>query len=138
MPAACTTASTPCSRPFSPAAMRQPAGTDPLPGDPPSGPRCRPQTRATIGDRLDAKGVSGDWYAGAAEHGHALRPRRAIIYRSHSSSATHQPFNYYAALDPVTQADDRARRLLDSRRTLFRRRGRWRLPAARLQARRAT
>ena len=61
---------------------------------------------ATIGDRLDAKGVSWAWYGGAWKAASAGTPEaRAIIYKGTVQfQPHHQPFNYYAAFDPATHA----------------------------------
>jgi acid phosphatase len=76
-----------------------------------------PQTLATIGDRLDAKGVSWAWYSGswaAASAEPAAATARRIIYRGKVQfQPHHQPFNYYARFDPVRNADQRGAHLLD-------------------------
>ena len=68
----------------------QPSGNSPAAdgdtryADPAAPTTLPPQTLATIGDRLDAKGVSWAWYArrmGAGERRHAVRRRASIIYR---------------------------------------------------------
>ena len=83
-----------------------------------------PQIAATIGDRLDAKGVTWTWYAGAwrvavADGMQAPQVKRSVIYTPYQArgvpnfQAHHQPFNYYASFDPATHADARARHLKD-------------------------
>jgi acid phosphatase len=87
-----------------------------------------PQTQTTIGDLLSAKGVDWKWYAGSwnAAVTDGMQPPgapRAVIYAANASKvatkdhvdfqAHHQPFNYYAAFDPVTRAADRVRHLKD-------------------------
>ena len=87
-----------------------------------------PQTQATIGDLLTAKGVSWKWYAGSwnaavADGMQAPGTRRNVIYAGNASGvstaanvdfqAHHHPFNYYAAFDPATHAADRATHLKD-------------------------
>lgn len=83
-----------------------------------------PQTITTVGDLLDGKGVSWAWYAGAWRQALAdgmqppSAPRHAIYAPmtpagSPNFQPHHQPFNYYAAFDPVKHADARARHLKD-------------------------
>lgn len=71
-----------------------------------------PQTLATIGDMLDTKHVAWTWYAGGWN---AALADRTKVYDDASGSfqAHHQPFNYYAALDPKTHAAERAAHLKD-------------------------
>jgi acid phosphatase len=70
------------------------------------------QTRATIGDMLDGKSLAWTWYAGGWNDTTA---DRTLVYddRHGSFQSHHQPFNYYAALDPVAHADARATHLKD-------------------------
>ena len=78
-----------------------------------------PQTQATIGDLLSAKSIGWVWYSGAWASTSAL----ATTTRAFPSSSTpgaapnfqfhHQPFNYFAAFDPVAHATDRATHLKD-------------------------
>lgn len=87
-----------------------------------------PQTAKTIGDMLDARGISWTWYAGAWND--ALRDgardpaaKRSVIYAGDANGvastsfvdfqAHHQPFNYYAALDPLRHAAQRREHLKD-------------------------
>ena len=71
-----------------------------------------PQTLATIGDMLDRKQVAWTWYSGGWN---AALADRTKVYDDASGNfqAHHQPFNYYAALDPKTHAADRAAHLKD-------------------------
>ncbi len=71
-----------------------------------------PQTLATIGDLLNVKRVSWAWYAGGWNASSADRTK---VYDGDSGDfqAHHQPFNYYASLDPKTHAADRAAHLKD-------------------------
>ncbi|HEX3139847.1 MAG TPA: acid phosphatase [Rhizobacter sp.] len=74
-----------------------------------------PQTQATIGDTLSAKGVPWAWYAGGWNVVSDGTPQgRAQIYRGKTNfQAHHQPFNYYAAFDPLTKAAARREHLRD-------------------------
>jgi acid phosphatase len=87
-----------------------------------------PQNRTTIGTLLTAKGVDWKWYAGswsAALTDGIQDPttKRSVIYAGNSTGLAttanvdfqphHQPFNYYAAFDPVAHAADRAAHLKD-------------------------
>jgi acid phosphatase len=87
-----------------------------------------PQTTKTIGDLLSAKNVSWKWYGGswndASKDGmQASSVPRSVIYTGNAFGvatktqvdfqAHHQPFNYYAAFDPVTHAAERAKHLQD-------------------------
>jgi acid phosphatase len=71
-----------------------------------------PQTLATIGDALSGKGVAWTWYSGGWN---AALADRTKVYDDASGNfqAHHQPFNYYAFLDPKTHAADRAAHLKD-------------------------
>jgi acid phosphatase len=101
--------------PYQPSSIEPAAGTDSRYGDPAASRTLPPQVQATIGDRLDAKGVSWAWYSGAWKAASAGTPgARAIIYKGTVQfQPHHQPFNYYAAFDPATRADYRARHLRD-------------------------
>jgi len=74
-----------------------------------------PQAMATIGDRLDAKGVSWAWYGGAwAQASGGTPAARSIIYRGKENfQPHHQPFNYFANFDPQRHQDRRDAHLLD-------------------------
>ncbi|MFI5233756.1 MAG: acid phosphatase [Gemmatimonadales bacterium] len=87
-----------------------------------------PQTQTTIGDLLTAKQVGWKWYG--ASWNAALRDgtqppgiRRSVIYAAGAGGIAdsahvdfqphHQPFDYYAAFDPVRHAAERAAHLKD-------------------------
>lgn len=87
-----------------------------------------PQTQKTIGDLLTAKSVDWKWYGGAwsaalSDGTQVPTTKRTVIYAGNSVGVAttanvdfqphHQPFNYYAAFDPVTHATDRAAHLKD-------------------------
>ena len=73
-----------------------------------------PQTGKTIGDLLTAKGVSWAWYAGAWNTTTSLATTtRAFNNTNPNFQFHHQPFNYYAAFDPVSNAANRAAHLKD-------------------------
>jgi len=111
----------------------QPSGNAPAPddagylfADPAKPTTLPPQTQTTIGDRLTASGVAWTWYSGAwdaavADGRQAPAAVRTAIYApdipagSPDFQAHHQPFNYYAALDPVLHKDARAAHLRDYR-----------------------
>ena len=71
-----------------------------------------PQTLANIGDLLDGHGVAWTWYSGGWN---AALADRTKVYDDASGNfqAHHQPFNYYADLDPKTHAAERAAHLKD-------------------------
>ena len=71
-----------------------------------------PQTLATIGNMLDQKQVAWTWYSGGWN---AALADRTKVYEPTSGNfqAHHQPFNYYAFLDPKTHAAERAAHLKD-------------------------
>jgi acid phosphatase len=103
------------------------AGSNPLLADPMRPTTLPAQTEPTIGDRLTAKNVSWKWYGGSWNAAVADGPRaagaRRIIYRTSQTGvatkdsidfqAHHQPFNYYAAFDPVAHPEYRAAHLQD-------------------------
>lgn len=79
-----------------------------------------PQTQTTIGDLLNAKGLSWAWYGGAWNSTLAIaKGDRAFPAAVPPAAQTpnfqfhHQPFNYYAEFDPVAHADARASHLKD-------------------------
>ena len=74
-----------------------------------------PQTQPTIGDTLDAKGVSWAWYAGGWNTVESGTPeaRKQIYSGSVNFQPHHQPFNYYTAFDPATHAAARNAHLRD-------------------------
>ncbi|MEP6494271.1 MAG: acid phosphatase [bacterium] len=105
---------------------KSPGGSSLL-ADPMSPTTVPPQTEPTIGDRLTGKNIPWTWYAGswtaAVADGPRDDPSRRVIYKPNQNGiatldnvdfqAHHQPFNYYAALDPRTHAADRAAHLKD-------------------------
>ena len=100
---------------YQPSGILPAAGSDARYADPAQPTVLPAQTLTTIGDRLDAKGVSWAWYGGAwnaASAGNAAA--REIIYKGKTQFiAHHQPFNYFANFDPVTHAAYRAAHLRD-------------------------
>ena len=101
--------------PYEPSGIAPAAGGDvryPQPDQPTTMP---PQTLPTIGDRLDAKGVSWAWYAGAWNAASAGTPAaRDVIYKGKTYFvAHHQPFNYFASFDPASHAAYRREHLRD-------------------------
>ncbi|MFT4267636.1 MAG: acid phosphatase [Xenophilus sp.] len=79
-----------------------------------------PQTQATIGDRLTAKGLSWAWYAGAwnstlatAEGDRNFPAAVPPAAQTPNFQFHHHPFNYYSRFDPATHADERAAHLKD-------------------------
>jgi acid phosphatase len=109
----------------------QPSGNKPAEADasyayadPGSPTTLPPQTAGTIGDALDARGVNWVWYAGSwntaiADGRRSPSKMREAIYAPTTPGGDpdfqphHQPFNYYAAFDPATQAEHRAAHLRD-------------------------
>jgi acid phosphatase len=94
--------------PYQPSSVRPAEDGNPALADP-SDPRVLPpQTFATIGDRLSAKGVDWAWYSGAWQYALDHRDTGAVPdFQYH-----HQPFNYFANFAPGTAA--RARHLRDA------------------------
>ncbi|MBS0342355.1 MAG: acid phosphatase [Proteobacteria bacterium] len=92
-----------------------------------------PQTQTTIGDLLSARGVSWAWYSGGWNAASATPypynsatgtfGTSTTIYNANSVGTAdaahtdfqphHQPFNYYAAFDPVAHPNARAEHLKD-------------------------
>ena len=107
------------------------AGGDARFADPAAASTLPAQTAATIGDRLDAKGVSWAWYSGAWNAASAGTPQaRAIIYKAPVQfQPHHQPFNYYASFDPATRPAYRAAHLKDFDRDFLADAAAGRLPA---------
>lgn len=101
--------------PFQPSGNAPAATDDPRYADLGKATTLPPQTLATIGDRLDAKGVSWAWYGGAWDATSAGTPeaRKMIYGGTVRFQPHHQPFNYYASFDPKTHADYRALHLRD-------------------------
>ncbi|WP_420992834.1 acid phosphatase [Cupriavidus sp. 30B13] len=97
----------------------QPSGNAPAAGgnatyaDPTKATTLPPQTQTTIGDLLDARGVNWAWYAGAWAK---VTADRTLINNGQAVpnfQTHHQPFNFYAKLDPVANADYRSAHLKD-------------------------
>lgn len=106
--------------PFQPS-QNKPAASDPskLYADPSNPTTLPPQTQVTIGDLLSAAQVDWTWYSGAwsstlaaATTTHKFPPSRepgsAPNFQFH-----HQPFNFYASLDPTEHPAERAHHLRD-------------------------
>ena len=87
-----------------------------------------PQTQSNIGDLLSAKSVGWKWYGGSwnaalTDGQQDASIARSVIYAGNSSGVAttaavdfqphHQPFNYYANLDPAAHAADRTAHLKD-------------------------
>ncbi len=83
-----------------------------------------PLTQTTIADLLSVKNVSWKWYSGAwnaalADGSRPATAARTVIYTPSTARGSpdfqphHQPFNYYAAFDPVSHAADRVAHLKD-------------------------
>jgi acid phosphatase len=87
-----------------------------------------PQTQANIGDLLTAKSVGWKWYGGSwnaalTDGQQDASIKRSVIYAGNANGVAtsaavdfqphHQPFNYYANLDPATHAADRTAHLKD-------------------------
>ncbi|POR52204.1 acid phosphatase [Paraburkholderia eburnea] len=94
--------------PYQPSSVRAAEDGNPAWADP-SDPRVMPpQTFATIGDRLSAKGVDWAWYSGAWQFALDHRDTGSVPdFQYH-----HQPFNYFANFAPGTT--ERARHLRDA------------------------
>ncbi|MBY4732810.1 acid phosphatase [Cupriavidus pauculus] len=97
----------------------QPSGNAPaaadgtkLLADPAKASTLPEQTQDTIATLLDQRGVSWAWYAGAWK---AVSANSSLIYNNTTPNfqAHHQPFNYYAAFNPLNHADYRASHLKD-------------------------
>ncbi|MDP9045767.1 MAG: acid phosphatase [Pseudomonadota bacterium] len=104
------------------------AGSDALYANPAKATTLPPQSQTNIGDLLTAKGVDWKWYGGAwnaalSDGMQAPTSPRSVIYAGNSSGVAttanvdfqphHQPFNYYANMDPVAHAAERAAHLKD-------------------------
>ncbi|WP_295173837.1 acid phosphatase [Variovorax sp. SCN45] len=107
--------------PYQPSSVA-PAGADTkLFANPANASTLPPQTQATIGDLLTAKGLSWAWYAGAWNDTTAIAtsgnrtfpPAVPPAAQTPNFQFHHQPFNYYAAFDPVAHPDARAAHLKD-------------------------
>ncbi len=112
----------------------QPSGNTPLAlsdmklADPSKATTLPVQTATTIGDLLDKKNVGWKWYAGAwtaasSDGQQDPSATRTVIYAGDSNGVAstgaldfqphHQPFNYFAKLDPNANAAYRAAHLQD-------------------------
>jgi acid phosphatase len=101
------------------------SGTDALFATAANATTLPPQTAATIGTLLTAKNVSWKWYGGAwaaatTDGMQAPTAARTVIYGNGFATTAkvefqphHQPFNYYAAFDPVLHGPERAQHLQD-------------------------
>ena len=93
--------------PYQPSNNKPAPGGDPALADPGKPNTLPPQTETTIGDLLSAKGIGWAWYAGAWQAALDGKGGGAVPnFQTH-----HQPFNYFAAYAPGTQA--RAEHLRD-------------------------
>ena len=100
------------------------AGPDLLYANPAAATTLPPQTQTTIGDELNTAGIAWKWYAGSwnaalADGTQAPGAARTVIYTPSTARAApdfqthHAPFNFYADLDPVAHAAERAAHLKD-------------------------
>jgi acid phosphatase len=101
--------------PYQPSFIAPAASGDPRYADAGKPTTLPPQTATTIGDLLDAKGVGWAWYAGgwATVSDGTAEGRKQIYSGKINFQPHHQPFNYYAALDPAGHAAARAAHLRD-------------------------
>jgi acid phosphatase len=105
--------------PYQPAANApDPADTTHLYTNPATATTLPPQTQQNIGDLLTAKKVSWRWYAGAWDQSLAIATGNRAFPAAPPGAAPnfqfhHQPFNYFANLDPVKNAADRKEHLKD-------------------------
>ncbi|CAG4918597.1 acid phosphatase [Paraburkholderia saeva] len=89
--------------PYMPSNVRPAEGGDPNLADPSNPKVLRPQTYATIGDRLSDKGVDWAWYSGAWQYALDHQDTGAVPdFQYH-----HQPFNYFVNYAPGTDARQR-------------------------------
>lgn len=73
-----------------------------------------PQTQKNIGDLLSAKGIDWAWYAGAWNTTlNSAKGDRKFASPTPNFQFHHQPFNYFANMDPVKHAANRAQHLKD-------------------------
>jgi acid phosphatase len=114
-------------------------GSDGLYANPAAATALPPQTQTTIGDLLSARGIDWAWYAGgwnaAVANPYPYNSTTGTfgtsttIYDANGFGtsdaahgdfqAHHQPFNYYAAFDPVAHADARRAHLKDRSDLLY-------------------
>jgi len=93
--------------PYQPSGVAPAPGGDPAYANPANASTLPPQTNATIGELLSAKGITWAWYAGAwqvALNGQNASPVPNFQFH-------HHPFNYFSVYAPGTPA--RAQHLLD-------------------------
>jgi acid phosphatase len=84
--------------PYQPSSNKPAPGGDPTYANPNAATTLPPQTEATIGDLLTARGVSWAWYAGAWQATLDGKNDSAVPnFQFH-----HQPFNYFARMAPGT------------------------------------
>ena len=100
---------------YQPSNVASPAGDSAkLYADPNSASTLPPQTQKNIGDLLSDKGVSWAWYAGAWNATtKAAQTDRKFASPTPNFQFHHQPFNYFANMDPVKNAAYRAEHLKD-------------------------
>ena len=99
---------------YQPSGVTAAANGDARYADPGKPTTLPPQTQATIGDTLDAKGVSWAWYAGGWNVVTGTPDGRKQIYSGKVNfQAHHQPFNYYTAFDPIKNPAGRTAHLRD-------------------------
>ncbi|NVM79042.1 acid phosphatase [Duganella sp. SG902] len=74
-----------------------------------------PQTQKNIGDLLSAKSIDWAWYAGAwnSTTANATAANRGAFANPPNFQFHHQPFNYFANMDPVKNPAYRAAHLKD-------------------------
>nr|WP_315400733.1 acid phosphatase [uncultured Duganella sp.] len=102
--------------PFQPSS-NAPAGADAthLYADPAKANTLPPQTQKNIGDMLTSKSIDWAWYAGAwnGTTANATAATRGGFANPPNFQFHHQPFNYYAEMDPVANPAYRAAHLKD-------------------------
>jgi len=102
--------------PFQPSS-NAPAGSDStrLYADSSKASTLPPQTQKNIGDLLSAKNIDWAWYAGAwnSTLGNATSASRASFPNPPNFQFHHQPFNYFANMDPVKFPANRTAHLKD-------------------------
>ena len=104
------------------------SGNDALYANPAAATTLPAQTQQNIGDLLNTANVNWKWYAGswnsAVQDGmQVATAKRNVIYAGDSNGVAstaaldfqthHHPFNFYANMDPVAHATDRANHLKD-------------------------
>ena len=116
---------------FQPSSNAPVPGGDPRYADPTKATTLPVQTQPTIGDRLDARGVSWAWYAGGWDTVMAgsADARKQIYGGKTNFQPHHQPFNYYAGLDPAMHAGARTAHLKDFDASFYADAAAGRLPA---------